>query len=61
MLFQKSLIDDDEEETWYYFLMFTIALINIRCTSFCLEKCWNYQEQQAAQGKIGLVVLVSAL
>ncbi|XP_060577833.1 protein-cysteine N-palmitoyltransferase HHAT-like, partial [Ruditapes philippinarum] len=45
----KSLIDDDEEETWYYFLMFTIALINIRCTSFCLEKCWNYQEQQAAQ------------
>ena len=42
---QKGMLEDDAEETGYYLLMFTLALSNIRATSFCIEKCWNSGNQ----------------
>ena len=39
--FQKGIVEPSEEDTWYYLLMFTLALSNIRSTSFCIERVWN--------------------
>ncbi|WAR18437.1 HHAT-like protein [Mya arenaria] len=57
--FMKGLLEDDEEETWYYLLMFTLALSNIRATSFCLEACWNRKinQSQASEYKPRVVYL----
>ncbi|KAH3853305.1 protein-cysteine N-palmitoyltransferase HHAT-like [Dreissena polymorpha] len=37
----KGFLEGDDEDTLYYLLMFTIALSNIRLTSFFLERCWQ--------------------
>ncbi|KAL3872849.1 hypothetical protein ACJMK2_036036 [Sinanodonta woodiana] len=38
----KSLVEHDEED--FYLMIFTVALSNIRCTSFCIEKCWGQRD-----------------
>ena len=50
-ILQKGIVEPSEDDTWYYLLMFTLALCNIRCTSFCLEKCWS----KAQTGNIELI------
>ncbi|KAK3591607.1 hypothetical protein CHS0354_013790 [Potamilus streckersoni] len=40
----KTLVEQDEEESLFYLMVFTVALANIRCTSFCVEKCWGQRD-----------------
>ena len=37
-LFQRALNPDDPEGKSYYIVMFTLALVHLRYTSFCLER-----------------------
>ncbi|XP_045178562.2 protein-cysteine N-palmitoyltransferase HHAT-like [Mercenaria mercenaria] len=45
-----SLVEEDGKRTWFDFLMFTLSLVNIKGTSFCLEKCWHSRKRQVTQG-----------
>ncbi|XP_053403137.1 protein-cysteine N-palmitoyltransferase HHAT-like [Mercenaria mercenaria] len=46
----KSLVEEDKKETWYNFLVTTLALANIKVTSFCLEKCWHNINGKVTKG-----------
>lgn len=45
-LFQRALNVDDPEGKSYYIVMFTLALVHLRYTSFCLERVEHLTEMK---------------